>query len=85
MLYLKAGCCLCDWTARVTAKHLDHGVLRCLYVTVRTNWGRCHKAKPVAYRTFKPSLTAASYRLKRGDTECRHALIEPALSALERP
>jgi hypothetical protein len=23
------GCSMCDWTARVTAKHLDHGVLRC--------------------------------------------------------
>lgn len=27
--YLKVGCSMCDWTARVTAKHLDHGTLRC--------------------------------------------------------
>lgn len=27
--YLKVGCTCCDWTARVTAKHLDHGTLNC--------------------------------------------------------
>jgi len=27
--YLKVGCTMCDWTARVTAKHLDHGTLNC--------------------------------------------------------
>ena len=27
--YLKVGCSMCDWTARVTCKHLDHGTLNC--------------------------------------------------------
>jgi len=27
--YRKTCCTVCTWTARVTAKHLDHGTLRC--------------------------------------------------------